>query len=86
MKAILVIDMPTDCNECPCYYEEAYRCQVHMETDEDLYDGKPSWCPLKPMLNDYPPYTKIREQNFYTEEESDAYEKGWNDCLEEIQK
>ena len=56
MKAILVVDMPTDCNECPCYYEEGYRCQVHMEIDEHLDHGKPSWCPLKPM-----PQKKISE-------------------------
>ena len=83
MKAILVIDVPMLydgrhlCNECPIWNNEHYFCQYD-------FNMKAKGCPLKPLPSDYPPYAKIRNQNLYTEEEFDAYEKGWNDCLEEI--
>lgn len=81
MKAILVIDMPKECCDgCPCYYEEAYRCQVHMEIDEDLYNGKPSWCPLRPL-----PQKKGKYGEPHEYDTDIHYEIGWNDCLREIE-
>ena len=82
-KAILVIDVPMLddgrrlCNECPIWNKERLFCEydINMET---------KGCQLKPMPDDYPPYEKTRKQDFYTEEEFDAYEKGWNDCIDEI--
>ena len=74
MKAILVIDI-----------DEKYIGSIGTEIQfiNQKYNCK--W-KLKPMPNDYPPYAKIRNQNLYTEEEFDAYEKGWNDCIEELEK
>ena len=53
-KAILVIDMPNDCWECPMHVdglddenEEIMVCNA--EKIESHYGEKPSWCPLKPM-------------------------------------
>lgn len=48
MKAVLVIDMPNDCYDCPCYYEERNKCEVTFENIEDDIE-RPSWCPLKPL-------------------------------------
>ncbi len=52
-KAILIIDMPDSCKDCPlCVSEEfipsvdEYRCIVE-NTAVDAYD-KPDWCPLRP--------------------------------------
>lgn len=93
-KMILLIDKPKCCSCCPLAVD--YLCcgtGDEISNDDYGYIGleedltvRPDWCPLKPMPNDYPPYEKTRNQNFYTEEEFDAYEKGWNDCLEEIEK
>lgn len=47
MKAILVIDMPKDCRECPCFYDWLY-CQAKDGLDV-LGDEIPSGCPLKSM-------------------------------------
>lgn len=59
MKAVLVIDMPENCEDCPCVYEEAWMCQVDLDHDERCCEGRPDWCPLKPLpepldLNKFP--------------------------------
>lgn len=58
-KAILVIDMPECCLDCPCSYTYGYRigtptsdiCEVvdRKLSKENMNDKKPDWCPLKPM-------------------------------------
>lgn len=53
-KAVLIIDIPKCCNECPIcasYAESAfspmeYWCVASENTNVDPYD-KPKWCPLK---------------------------------------
>ena len=54
-KAVLVIEMPENCLECPCGDGCGDRCQVtdrEVGTPEDGFvDGqydKPDWCPLVP--------------------------------------
>ena len=51
-KAILVMDMPESCSDCPCCYIP--RCEVlekSLKTSEpsEIYECKPDWCPLKPV-------------------------------------
>ena len=84
MKAILVIDMPIDCYDCPCYYEDKDRCEVLIKK-AGADDEKPSWCPLKAMPE------KINEKaidfvprGYWSPDDYEA--KGWNDCIEEIEK
>lgn len=49
-KAILVIDMPKNCAECPCYNEtDFYHCNLndkYIAFDQSLTE-RPNWCPLK---------------------------------------
>ena len=53
MKAILVIEMPENCDVCDLsntahgYHENCLNHEF-FETDIDFYE-RPSWCPLKPM-------------------------------------
>lgn len=78
-KAILVIDMPNHCVDCPCsgpisssykeYWCGAYRGVI----DERLKFDKPSWCPLKEMPKRIP-----------KEDIEDDTDVGWNACLDEI--
>ena len=56
MKAILVMEMPENCLECPCGDGCGESCQVtDMEIgtcEDDYINGqydKPVWCPLVPM-------------------------------------
>lgn len=73
-KAVLVIDMPICCNECPIcasYAESAfspreYWCTVSDNTDVDPYD-KPKWCPLKEM--------PLKDERVVDV---------WNSCIDEI--
>ena len=72
MKAVLIIDMPNDCYGCPCYYEDSDQCEVLFKKIE-VYDKKPSWCPLRPLPH------KL-QADWYT----DGYKEGFNACLAEI--
>lgn len=59
-KAILVIDMPSKCEEC-CFCRGFNVCRIKQcieregitsihTVDKQIMEGtKPSWCPLKPM-------------------------------------
>ena len=79
-KAILVIDMPKCCNQCPicATYQQGsssvreYWCPIDGNDVEPL--SKPSWCPLKELPQ------RDREYDWYEHER----ERGWNDCINEI--
>lgn len=45
-KSVLIIDTPVNCFECPCFMDEGWRCQCRLDIDEDVYNGRPDWCPL----------------------------------------
>lgn len=77
MKAILVIDKPVNCWQCPCYSD--YDCNVLNECIFDDY-GNPRdiQCPLKPM-----PEKKTPIDNYYG---WNMMVQGWNECLEEMEK
>ena len=47
MKAILIIDMPPTCWECPCQYDYI-RCNV-TGIFPDCDEKRPNQCPLKPI-------------------------------------
>lgn len=54
MKAILIVDIPENCYDCPLDYDCLHGCmgdvRGEIETDEpQSYDHRPSWCPLKPL-------------------------------------
>ena len=85
-KAILVLDMPKTCEDCPCNQIETNYggidrtfCGITDYTTSSR--GKLENCPLKPLLHkDF-----IDEaESYQTESEYKAYISGWNDCLDEI--
>lgn len=51
MKAILIIDMPEHCIECPCadFTRGLDMCRASLNGENIVYGGKPNWCPLKPL-------------------------------------
>lgn len=81
-KAILVIDMPRYCNECPicasyqtgAFSPREYWCVASENIGVDP-DKKPDWCPLRPL-----PEKKII---WHIDERSNK-ERGYNDCLCDI--
>lgn len=85
MKAILIVDMPSDCAECEfCGFGgrnlEKYVCCLTREHSEEPHLVG---CPLKPM----PEKMKVTKEIFidYACLEK-GYECGWNACLEELEK
>lgn len=80
-KAILVIDMPKYCFECPvCEVWEVIpsceECCCAME-QKDITNryNKPDWCPLKPL----PEKMKGNDSIYY---QWGDYEDGWNHCID----
>ena len=83
-KAILVLDMPSSCNECSLMFEDEYSYFCPVKCDEnktDLYDNyimlhrKPDWCPLKEIPD--------RKDVDWLADNA-GWLCGWNDCLKEI--
>lgn len=85
-KSILVIDTPERCSMCKFMRrtdEEYHYCRVlefDYQVDEYMKStpkGKPDWCPLRdlPEKANHPDYC-----------DSGRYDKGWNDCIDEILK
>ena len=88
MKAILVIDMPGYCDDCPLMFEnDCGVTQTHMQLEYgELYYPKPSWCPLKSI-----PHKDKYDVNNYAivDYENDItlghyVNMGWNDCIDTI--
>ena len=75
MKAILVIDMPTSCRECPCGDWNICSAMVKTHTNK-MSEQREDWCPLKPMPSK-------KNLDFHP---NIVYANGWNDCLKEIEK
>ena len=79
-KAILVIDMPSCCRECPVcasYAESAFSPREYwcspMDNRDATPESKPDWCPLKPLP----------KEKLVWFDDSD-YERGYNSCLRDI--
>lgn len=87
-KGIIVVDMPTGCYRCSCSITKNWQCSMNGEhycgiTDRKVSDYwkhepslKPDWCPLKPIPE------KAYHPDFC---DWGRYDKGWNDCLKEIE-
>lgn len=85
-KAVLVMDMPESCGECP-FCRGLNECKVKKYLVRDrlftiftvdaqiMEGGKPSWCPLRelPEKANHPAYC-----------DNGRFDKGWNACLDMI--
>jgi predicted Fe-S protein YdhL (DUF1289 family) len=81
-KAILVIDMPKNCNECKIRFDDEYSnwCPYDNPEPNGVWKyvkkgAKPDWCPLKPAPE---------EQEIWYGDDSSDWSKGYNSCLHEI--
>lgn len=91
MKAILILDMPTCCEDCPCMnwasYEDEILCgalgeELFVNEKEEVIKSKR--CPLKPMpqKEEKPKESGLNWDNAF----NCGFVVGWNACLEEIEK
>lgn len=81
-KAVLVIDMPESCRECPFfgsrYSDMACRAMNNKSIDYPYpKEFRQDWCPLKDL-----PKENVYEE--YYLEWSRGYQSGWNDCINAI--
>ena len=96
-KAVLVMDMPECCADCPCSFFERDNpklnliCGIMQEDANNV--GKPDWCPLRPMpvKRDYNSAMEeaIKEECFDNDDAQDysflaGKVNGWNACIDEI--
>ena len=82
MKAVLVVDMPSNCDDCQLHLESSggeYRrfCVAHNE----ISVGKkiPKWCPLKKMPEE-------KEVGYPNSDSDVGFGDGWDACIKEITK
>lgn len=76
MKAVLVIDMPNNCLECPLHDVEYNYCVANDDAHSNTYIyERESWCPLRllPEKKGNPIYKVVG-----------TYEDGFDACLKEI--
>lgn len=85
-KAILILDQPKNCLECPvgvnnsCIMELYISCRVAGRGAIGAEaETIPAWCPLKPL-----PEKKVVTADDATA--SVAIKYGWNNCLDAITK
>lgn len=89
-KAVLVMDMPKKCGECPLYKvvagNELCRAKIRATSVEGTLVAayaKPDWCPLRDL-----PVKKERlvATNDYDGGYSHGFTYGYNACIDELLK
>lgn len=76
-KAVLVMDMPSSCRECPLELQK-FQCAVNSEIMKDN-TIRQDWCPLRELPN---PKEKSKAENIL-EIFTNA---GYNACIDELLK
>ena len=69
-KAMLIMDMPSRCGDCPCFDNFNRMCQEEHKflsmVEINIKNKKPTWCPLREVT------------------EKDVEAIGYNACIDEI--
>lgn len=88
MKAVIVIDMPEKCDECPVRHMGLAYCTVGKFSTSHFASGKPvdathrhPKCPARPLPLKMSPPT-YRDYDKY--KDAVQYYAGWNDCIDKI--
>ena len=90
MKAILVMNIPKSCLDCPVNtlidWSDDSVCGVANTLTNVYYDERPKWCPLKQM-----PQRKVGDDLYerygswtLSDEKEVSYRVGYNACIDEI--
>lgn len=84
-KAVLVMDMPECCADCPCSFFERDNPELNLicgATGEDANNvGKPDWCPLVPVPEHI---TEPIDADDIGKDYSEGTMDGWNACIDAI--
>ena len=89
MKAILVLEMPKYCIDCPCHFAgmSTVVCGVKKKKliTDDIETYKPDWCPLKPMPSKKQEKQYCRNGLFGINTAMEtSFNQGYNACIGEI--
>lgn len=81
-KAVLVLDMPEHCIDCPCHFTEEsgmVNCGVMKKelVSDDIETYKPDWCPLREL-------PEKKNVEIYKSDIGKAFFGGWDACIDEI--
>ena len=85
MKAILVLEMPSSCLECPIGedmsipIETCIKCPFGKCVIDEKVMTRPNWCPLNPI-----PERKGLLKQLPMYDTDTHYEQGYNACIDEI--
>ena len=84
-KAILILDMPESCDDCPLlsgYYVDIYCGGKQNRVINNPYpkDFRQDWCPLKEV----PEKEKNDDPVYDNDEYDDGFITGWNACIDDI--
>lgn len=85
-KAILVIEAPASCIDCPCYKGgNILRCGVNFQslTDKEIRK-KPDWCTLRQIPDKKEKVVRTGICYEYDEGYEDGEVSGWNKCIDTI--
>lgn len=79
-KAVLVMDMPERCDMCDLRYTLPFGNKVcYIKLKSVTGEKRPDWCPLREL-------PEKKETNYYMNNKGKGIEKGWNACLDAIDK
>lgn len=79
-KAILVMDMPSSCRECPLELQK-FQCAVNSEIMKDN-TIRQDWCPLRELPEKMQVCGKYPQADGITP----SYKIGYNACIDDILK
>lgn len=85
-KGIIVLDdIPVICADCYLSsFTKNHKYLYCNVKDEIVYNAKPHWCPIKNFPNRKP--LSSLKLSPMTEEHYNSYNKGWNDCVDELER
>lgn len=94
-KAVLIMDMPESCGECPfcrglneCkvkkYLVRDRLCTIFTVDAQIMEGGKPSWCPLRELPEKMEVCGTYNAEYYAKGGKMPSYKTGWNACLDEI--
>lgn len=79
-KAMLIMDMPSRCGDCPCFDNFNRMCQwehKHLTLVEiNIKDKKPTWCPLREVPE--------KKDAKYNPARNPYITQDYNACIDEI--
>lgn len=93
MKGIVVVDIPERCLNCLFFseiYEGTEACCTLADDEEyedicrrieDYYQGRPKWCPIKPLPEKKELKGNVSNAKGISEE---SIRIGWNKCIDKI--